>query len=165
MAHLLTMLAAETAAGLEAAALERLEDARAALRAERRGAAVYLAGYVAEMTLKWAAFRLVDPYGTQHVGALLGSAKGLAGSVMVPEPWESGHSLQFWLSYLRAKRLAVGLAPLAFDPELDRYVASCWRDWRVKMRYVPWQVITGREAARFVWRVRWLAARRDRLWR
>jgi hypothetical protein len=129
------------------------------------GAGIYLMGYSAEMMLKVAAFRFDGAALTDFVAPRLAPAKTwLAG-----HPWsvhhESYHSLLFWMTYLRARRVSRGRA---FDRRLDgqlvHHVRRLYLVWWVEMRYRPDQA-TPQEVNRVLNDVAWLRDHFVLLWR
>lgn len=129
----------ETISDFTLAAQQKYWEGMELALAGRRGAAIYLMGYAAEMFLKIAAFRfdgatLADEIGPRLAPAATWMRNQFPGIV----PPESYHSLLFWMEYLRAKRNNGG-HPLNGDleEELVRRVRRLYQIWWCEMRYRP----------------------------
>jgi hypothetical protein len=166
---LLARLRPETVRSMELASWVRLGDAHRCVRlAGRPGVAIYLAGYVAEMTLKTACFRLFGQPGdpvAQLLGQVRTDAKKLVKQGTLTRKY-GGHDLLFWLEYLRhvrSKRPLQSWNP-SFDARLDYHVHALATVWSTDLRY---QRIPARtdEAIVVIARAGWLVRQRKRLWR
>jgi len=119
------------------AAQERYEDALAEWLEDRHWCAVYLLGYVAEMILKHAFYRLVvtaagcpapilekaPPYRPTPAATIGGEKMG------------NGHNLLFWAEALLQQRPpALGPMP-GGDPLFRARVMDLHKDWSEAMRY------------------------------
>ncbi|AGP39313.1 hypothetical protein BE04_00110 [Sorangium cellulosum] len=118
------------------AAEERYWDAYELAVQGRDFAAIYLAGFTAEMLLKTAGFRFNGIALGQETGPLLGPARAFGQARFPAIDHESYHSLRFWLAYLEHKRADAGrpLDPALLN-ELRVRVARAYETWWVAMRY------------------------------
>ena len=99
-------------------------------------AGIYLAGYTAEMLLKTAAFRFDGARPADFVAPRLVPAKNYGASFFPSIPYESAHSLRFWVAFLEQKRAAAGQPiPNPLKVELTRRVDRVHDTWWVSMRY------------------------------
>jgi hypothetical protein len=153
---------------MESASWERLRDASRCLAlADRPGAALYLAGYAAEMALKTACFHLIGGRPADLVGPLLSNVRRQAGMLLqqgtLAHPF-GGHDLVFWLDYLGYLRHARGVATWqpAFERRVAGHVLAVASVWTVEMRYH--RIRVSRIAAQHsIGRVGWLVRQRQRL--
>lgn len=152
----------ETEFTIRQAGGERLLDARYCCVAGRYCAAVYLAGYCAEMALKWIGHELWR--GLRQGGPVLQYGRWLAQvptSFNVQADWAGGHGLGFWVEYVcgARRRLSSARGTALWSAGLERELRSrvSWFDdnWRVEMRYRP-LLATRREALDAVRHARWL---------
>jgi hypothetical protein len=98
----------ETINELVLAAEERYWDAYELAVQGRAFAAIYFAGFAAEMLLKVAGFRFDGALPGDPIQPRLGPAKTY-GSIQFPTiPHESYHSLRFWRAFLEHKRIDAG---------------------------------------------------------
>lgn len=141
-----------------------------------QGAGVYLLGYVAEMLLKSAYFRLIAGVSVSARNYVIDKArrdaagteaKRLARQVGLTPPVEpeSFHSLAFWAFLLRETRIERRQAWT--DAEFDLHFRSCvdrlHNNWRVSMRYFPDMALT-LDAEVVSEDVSWLLDNYDQLW-
>lgn len=134
--RLILASAIESLQELELAAGDRYWEGVELLAAGRFGGGIYVLGYVAEIYLKLACFRLERVRPTDPVGPFFGPARTWMNLRCAGVDRESYHSLLFWLTYLRDKRRFQGRAltgPL--DWELVRRARRLYRRWWVEMRY------------------------------
>lgn len=119
-----------------AAAGERLADAECLDAGARHAGALYLLGYVAEMHLKAALWRLLKLPDAADWRELAGRAKAMAGRSLGRVEADGGHSLKYWMLVL--------LVLLRRDPDADtRELAKAMAgrvqrihdDWTVELRY------------------------------
>ena len=136
----------QTPESLWLVAEQRLFDARKLFRkAGREAGAVYMAGYVVEMALKGAYFRVPATTGAgyamsddvtlacrapQSSGANLSEWQSVAGSFLVGA---RGHDLLGWRALLIARRALAARPPL--DSTLAGEIQNVASLWRVEMRY------------------------------
>lgn len=155
----------ETLQNVELAALEKRDEGGVCLRAGEYGAAIYLLGYAAEMTLKVAAFKVDGLRATHLVGASLASLRRNWASRHLPSVREeSFHSLLFWIQVLRIKRRQNGLTTSrAVDRRAAGCVARVYQTWWVDMRYRPDQSLPS-EAYLVYNDTNWLLDHRVQLW-
>ena len=128
----------ETPQLLELALIDRFNSANTLLAQSEWDAAIYLYGYVAEMVLKTAYFRIVGNNPADPVSAMLRPARN-AGNRLIPGiADESYHSLRFWSELLRAEWQQQN-RPLAAITEmyLIEYSRVLYLNWMVEMRYHP----------------------------
>jgi hypothetical protein len=121
---------------MELAAEDRYWEGIELLLAGRVGGGIYVLGYVAEMFLKLACFRLEPVRPTHPVGSFFGPARKWMEARCPGVDRESYHSLLFWSTYLRDKRRRQGRAlagPL--DWQLVRRSRRLYQTWWVEMRY------------------------------
>lgn len=148
---------------LDAAAPWRLADARVLDREGRRTAAVYLYGYVAEIRLTAACYRLTGHAPEQTIGR--GTREGLERdarrqNIMSSDP----HDLLGWarLLLILRKRDRIGY-DREFGIEMVSRVADLYGNWRPRLRYraiypTAAQLTLVRDAAE------WLDNNYPRLW-
>jgi hypothetical protein len=127
---------AETVQDLALAAEERYWEAYELVVQGHPFAGAYLIGYTAEMLLKTAAFRFDGALPGDFVAPRLGPAKSF-GTICFPSiPYESAHSLRFWVAFLERKRADAGRPlPAALHAELGPRVDRVYGTWWVSMRY------------------------------
>ncbi len=121
----------------EQARSDRLWDGMSLWSANRDPGATYVLGYVAEITVKCAYFRLSGFTIVQTIGhAELGTAYARAQLLGVTTPREGYHSIRFWSDLLLEHRRAVAraLAP-AFEGGLRGAVNAVYDRWWIEMRY------------------------------
>ena len=118
------------------AAEERYWDAYELAVAGRPVAALYLAGFAAETLLKTAGFRFDGARPADQVDAMLAPARRFGKTHFAHVRDEGYHSLDFWLSFLVAKRGSAG-RPLtaALSAALNGCVARAHSLWAVGLRY------------------------------
>jgi len=125
----------ETMQELELAAEARYWEGLELMALGRRGAGIYLMGYVAEMHLKLACFRLMGASNAAPVDALRAAARRRAKDGRVGCPEEGFHSLRFWFSLIERERADAGRCGLNAD--FQRCVERLYQTWWVEMRYHP----------------------------
>jgi hypothetical protein len=121
-----------------AAASQRWHDAISLLRQERKTGAIYLFGYVAEMTLKAAYFRFVGfPSATAITRKDLDAARGWAKVAGIA--WQGNlHSLSSWAELLVTRRqtTAGGAYPIVgFGTQILTHAQTLQRHWSELLRY------------------------------
>ncbi len=128
----------ETPQLLELALEDRFKAAKELLARGEWDAAIYLFGYVAEMTLKVAYFLYIGNRSTDSVVAMLAPARSEGVRLTLGIDHESYHSLRFWSELLQATRQEDNLAlPSGIGADLVRHVAVLYSNWKVDMRYHP----------------------------
>lgn len=154
----------ETLQDFETAAAERYWEALDLMVAGRRATGIYLMGYVAEMRLKLAYFRVIGERSTAMVKPLLGPVKQEATSLKLDT--ENYHSLRLWSELIIMKRAALGkVSPAGQLEKTLREVANTLYDiWWVEMRYRP-DCATEDEMNRVFHGVSWLDRNYISLWR
>ena len=127
----------ETLQDFEIAANEKYWEAMELMLAGQKAAGIYLMGYVAEMRLKLAYFRIIGERLTTEVRPLLGPVRTEAGQLGL-DP-ENYHSLRLWSELLIKRRTALGKTSASGELEKTlRGVANTLYDlWWVEMRYRP----------------------------
>jgi hypothetical protein len=147
------------------AAEQRYFDAAELLARGRTTGAVYVAGFVAEMLLKHAAFRLRGAAPGAEVGPLFGPAMRWARKLIPTIEPEGKHSLWFWAHFVRRTRRELGrsLAP-ELDDALLRRVRRLHANWSVDLRYC--EATAGAAAAGEVFEdMAWIRKHNSSLWR
>lgn len=121
----------------EQAMSDRLWDGMSLWATSRDPGAVYMLGYVAEIAIKCAYFRvsgftIVQPIGHPE----LRTAQARAQVLGVTAPREGYHSIRFWRDLLIEHRHAAG-RPLAAATERELIVAvnAVYDHWWIEMRY------------------------------
>lgn len=160
--------ALETVNDLVLAAEERYWDAYELAVQGRAFAAIYVAGFTAEMLLKVAGFRFDGAGPGDAIQPRLGPAKTY-GAVRFPaiEP-ESYHSLRFWTAFLEHKRVDAG-RPLASAilTELRTRTARAYETWWISLRYRvsgPVATTARAELLPLLEDVDWMLKNHSRLW-
>jgi len=127
----------ETLQDFEIAADERYWEAMELMLAGRKAMGIYLMGYVAEMRLKLAYFRVIGQKSTAEVKPLLGPVRLEAAQLRLET--ENYHSLRCWSELLIDKRTALGLASPSgqLETTLRRVANTLYDIWWVEMRYRP----------------------------
>lgn len=138
----------QTLDGMAEAWWERLDDAYALADSGREAGRIYLLGYVAEMSLKVALFRLLAVPGGTHwssssatslQSALAAECDVLGSAGRDPRlsiRWEGGHSLPLFATVLLRAARRRGM-PLRSERTVLRAVNDVHRQWCVEMRYWP----------------------------
>lgn len=154
----------ETLDDFERAVVSRQRDASRLRTAERAYWAIYTLGYVAEVSLKVAFFRLCGIGSRDDVEPWLRLARGWARQLGVGEP-RNLHDLLFWLQLLSKERQFVQrpFSP-AFSVQLHAHVQLIARHWRADMRYRA-SIPAAPELRRVAASVAWLVHNRVTLWR
>jgi hypothetical protein len=160
LARLALLEPEETCPRLQAAAMERFWDGfdLATSKDERRLAAVYLLGYVVEVFLKVAFFRVRAWPADQPIDL---------DAVRTHAAWAGGnlHNLTGLADVLIAER---GILNRPLDPvfagELRRRVLVVASHWRENLRYRATPAL-GEELAEVCQSVDWLVANAEELWR
>jgi hypothetical protein len=154
----------------EIASRARTRDA-ATLAGERRSYwAIYALGYVAEMILKSAYFRLIYP--ARPSSTPLDRKKELnkdelkkrAASLGIMSRPRNLHDLLFWLEMIIEER-SVGARPfpIDFSTELTAHVQTIARNWRESMRYHHIGN-AAREHKQVFMAIKWLTQNHSRIW-
>lgn len=147
------------------AAEERYWDALELWAAGRPNGSVYLLGYVGEMVLKHATFRIEGGSPNDSAGGFFGPARRSMRRHYPGVDAESYHNLWFWAMLVRLRRNQLGRPlPPAIDWGLVRAARVLRREWTVSIRYrvlpvadVEWNA--AHQAAE------WLFNNRHALWR
>ena len=128
----------ETPQLLEVALIDRYEAAYEILPLAEWDATIYLFGYVAEMILKTAYFRVIGNSLADLVKPMLVPARNNGAALIPGISYESYHSLRFWSELLRAERNIQGRGlPAATENILIQYTNLLYDKWMVEMRYHP----------------------------
>lgn len=153
----------ETVQDLALASDDKYWEGTELLVAGRRGAGIYLLGYVVEMMLKNACFLIEGARPNDLVGPRLGPIRSWARSFLPGIDPESYHSLMFWAHVLRQKRASVGRhLPRRFDRQLLQRTNRVYENWLVAMRYKPDQALE-QEALSVYNDVTWIRDRQSTL--
>ena len=150
------------------AAAERNWDAYELAVQGRPFAAIYVAGFTAEMLLKVAAFRFDGALPGDLIQPRLGPAKTYGTSKFPAVGPESYHSLRFWTAFIEHKRIDAGrpLAP-ALLVELRTRTDRAHETWWISMRYrlsLPVAAIARAEMLALLEDVDWISKNHPRLW-
>lgn len=145
---------------------EKCDEALSLKKAGHYGAAIYLAGYAAEMLLKYAYMRLTGALPSESVETRLAPARYRAKHLMtVSVADESYHSLVFWLQLLLEERRSMSRQLGAgVEQAFIKRVSHLYSDWWVEMRYRPDQA-TPMEAQQALEQASWLKRFHNVLWR
>ncbi len=122
--------------------------------------ALYLLGYVAEMLLKTAYFRVAGVPFADNVAPSLKAASNNAA-------WLGGnlHNLQSWVALLNAVRVVQGQPwDVATASLVDRHVRIIDSHWRESLRYTSFSAVPA-ELEEVLASVDWLRDNYDVLWR
>lgn len=158
----------ETVNDLVLAAEERYWDAYELAVQGRPFAAIYVAGFTAEMLLKVAGFLFDGALPGDQIQPRLGPARTY-GSARFPAIGHEGyHSLRFWTAFLEYKRVdaARPLDP-AFLAELRTRTDRAHETWWISMRYrpsAPVAVVARAEMLGLLEDVDWMLKNHPRLW-
>ena len=124
----------DSIAQFERAVLARLSDARVLRAGERHSWAVYTLGYVIEMKLKSAYFRLRGLKETDETTGTRTEAVGHAKQLGMAKL--GGHNLVFWLQMIINERQAASRSlPCEFASEAMVRVSQVAKHWDTEMRY------------------------------
>ncbi len=156
----LSRVQAETPAVMLQAAEARLQEAETLFAAQHWDGAVYLAGYVAEMLLKFA-FCNLDP--AFPVGNAVSSAFGPAvdlwrgPSRLIPLPPLHAHNLLFWETVLRSRRGSSSVGSMEWGNAIlmSQHLNTIRLHWQVELRYQS-PLATQDEAQAVCAAARWL---------
>ena len=158
----------ETVNDLVLAAEERYWDAYELAVQGRHFAAIYVAGFTAEMLLKVAGFRFDGAFPGDAIQPRLGPAKTYGAAKFPAVGPESYHSLRFWTAFLEHKRVEAG-HPL--DPalllELRTRTDRAHETWWISMRYRPSGPVSATARAEMLALledVDWILKNHPRLW-
>ncbi|MEQ1566322.1 MAG: hypothetical protein ABMA64_11840 [Myxococcota bacterium] len=153
----------ETIQDLEVAAAERLNEAKALVAEGQATGGAYLAGYVAEMVLKMAAFRVNGHLPTTAVYPLLAPALHRARIAYGPNiDYQSYHGVLFWALVLADDRNRLGLATPIARHAVNR-AQRINQIWSVNMRYRA-GLVAQQDAVLLLNDVGWMHSNRLRLW-
>lgn len=165
----------QTVAAMELVFPQRLADAIAGSGGSACGASLYLSGYVVEMALKLASFRLQSCQSNDIVLKLVKQVQRLTqpgpgatwrkwslgryefgyrirsapAALSLGSAFGAGHDLLFWETYYRYVR-GSALLPAAVDGDLRRSVGWFSRYWAVDMRYADLTKVAPTDAAEAV---------------
>jgi hypothetical protein len=153
--------APETVQELELAAADRYWEGLELMALGRHGAGIYLMGYVAEMRIKLACFRLLGASNVDPVESLRTSARRRASSAGLVTDHEGYHSLVFWHDLIVHQRSLIGRP--ALSPDFTHRVGRLYHTWWVEMRYHP-DVATATDADHVFEDVSWLDRNYAMLW-
>lgn len=155
--------APETVQDLEQAALDRLAEAKELVAAGQTTGAAYLAGYVAEMVLKMATFRINGHLPNDAVRPLLAPARHRAKAAYGDGlDHHNFHSVLFWALLLAADRRRLG-RPAAIATQTVNRARHIHEAWAVSMRYRS-DVLDLEGAKKVLEEVGWMHSNRLRLW-
>ena len=152
----------ETWPGMEQAAAQRFWDSLALATADagHEAGAIYLLGYVAEMLLKTAYFRVTGVPSSQDIAPHLTAARRNAS-------WRGGnlHDLRSWFVLLNDARSFRGNPwGAAVAATIERHVLIVVSHWRESSRYTS-LTATDAELEEAFLSVDWLLDNHDVLWR
>lgn len=146
-------------------AAERLNEATNLKASGQNQAAIYLAGYSAEMLLKYAYMRFQGASPGASVESMLKPASKLAAILIPATKPEAYHSVLFWMELLKARRLqATNGLPDQVARALAWRIKCIYDGWWVSMRYRSDQATT-HEADEMLQQVSWLTRFHTLLWR
>ncbi len=152
----------ETWPGMEQAATQRFWDSLALATAEagHEAAAIYLLGYVAEMLLKTAYFRVTGVPSSQDIAPHLTAARRNAS-------WRGGnlHDLRSWFALLNDARSFQGNPwSIVTAATIERHVLTVASHWRESLRYTSLMAADA-ELEEVHASVDWLLVNYDVLWK
>ena len=146
----------ETPQLLEIALIDRYKSAYETLPLAEWDAAIYIFGYVAEMILKTAYFRVVGNSLAAPVKPMLSPARSRGEELIPGVNHDSYHSLRFWSELLRAERSDQGRGLLTdTENSLIEHTNNLYDKWMVEMRYHP-NKATEADALEVAEAVQWL---------
>lgn len=165
MSLLLRMTEPDSIQRYERAAMARLRDGRLLRRSEREFWAIYTLGYVVELILKTAFFRLSGLRVSEDVRPTLKLARPWAKALQIRYEARNLHDLMFWWSLLVCER---GILDRPYSKEFSRAlsvrIVQVQKHWREDMRYYP-SLVAGEEARRVAAAASWIVQHRADLWR
>ncbi|MGN6624996.1 MAG: hypothetical protein ACTHLN_00125 [Tepidisphaeraceae bacterium] len=145
----------ETLTDLDRACALRWREGDSLSEQHQYPGSVYLLGYVVEMRLKLASFRLLGarPHDPAEVQRHRVDAWMRQYAPHVPK--EGGHNVIYWAAFIQLYRLATGRPlDLRCQRALRRHVyGAVYHDWKVEMRYRDSQ--SDAEAAWRLWSAAW----------
>jgi hypothetical protein len=149
----------------ELAAEERFLDAEELLVRGNATGATYLAGYVAEIVLKYAVFRFDGAALHDVTTARLAPVKRWAQHSLPGIPFTSYHNVLFWAHVLRKKRVDRGRPlPELVSQNLMRVAFRVHGAWSVHLRYFGLELAIDSAKSMFM-DVAWLKKNHGSLWR
>lgn len=153
----------ESIAGFEAAAEGMYEAGFNLMASTQSGQGVYLMGYVAEMLLKSAYFRLRGFAAGQVI--VMTDLKDAVQRHHLALPPEKYHDLELWAQLVTSERLLVGLSNPSMEGDLQLKAARLNTNWSVKMRYYSLQGIARQDLEDVLDDVVWIKSKHSDFWR
>lgn len=153
----------ESITGFEAAAEDMYEAGFDLMASPQSGQGVYLMGYVAEMLLKSAYFRLRG-FAPQQV-ITMGDLRDAVQRHHITLPPEKYHDLELWAQLILAERALSSLSDPAMENGLQTKATRLNTNWSVKMRYHALQGIVKQDLVDVLDDVVWMKSNHINFWR
>ena len=153
----------ESIAGFEAAAENMYEASFNLMASAQSGQGVYLMGYVAEMLLKSAYFRLRG-FAAQQVITMT-DLRDAVQRHHLTLPAEKYHDLELWAQLIIRERVLNGLSNSGMEGDLQTTTTRLNTNWSVKMRYYPLQGVVKQDLEDVLDDVVWIKSNHNDFWR
>ena len=153
----------ESIEGFEAAADGMYKAGFNLMASTQSGQGVYLMGYVAEMLLKSAYFRLRG-FATGQVITMTNLRDAVQRHHLALPP-EKYHDLELWAQLIISERLLIGLSNSSMESDLQLTATRLNTNWSVKMRYYPLQGIARQDLEDVLDDIVWLKSNHSDFWR
>ena len=153
----------ESIEGFEAAADSMYEAGFNLMASAQSGQGVYLMGYVAEMLLKSAYFRLRRFADSQVI--TMTDLRDAVQRHHLALPSEKYHDLELWARLITGERAASSLSNPGLEADLQSKTTRLNTNWSVKMRYYPLQGIARQDLEDVLDDVVWIKSSHNDFWR
>ena len=153
----------ESIEGFEAAAENMYEAGFNLMASAQSGQGVYLMGYVAEMLLKSAYFRLRGFADPQII--MMSDLRDAVHRHHLTLPTEKYHDLELWAQLIIKERVLVSLSNLRVERDLQTTTTRLNTNWSVKMRYHPLLGVARQDLEDVLDDVVWLKSNHNDFWR
>lgn len=153
----------ESIEGFEAAAENMYEAGFNLMASAQSGQGVYLMGYVAEMLLKSAYFRL-HGFTFQQVISMA-DLRDAVQRHHLPLPPEKFHDLELWAQLIIRERNLKTLSNPLMESDLQTTTTRLNTNWSVKMRYYPLQGVVRQDLEDVLDDVVWIKSNHNGFWR
>lgn len=153
----------ESIDGFEAAAEDMYEAGFNLMASAQSGQGVYLMGYVAEMLLKSAYFRLRG-FAAQQVITMT-DLRDAVQRHHLALPAEKFHDLELWAQLIVAERALASLSNASMEGDLQTKATRLNTNWSVKMRYYVLQGVVKQDLEDVLDDVVWIKSNHKDFWR
>ena len=153
----------ESIGGFEAAAEDMYEAGFNLMASAQSGQGVYLMGYVAEMLLKSAYFRLRG-FANQQVITMSDLRDAVQRHHMALPP-EKYYDLELWAQLVLAERAMSNLSDPIMENDLQTRATRLNTNWSVKMRYYALQGVVKQDLEDVLDDVVWMKSNHISFWR